>query len=44
MQRSEDLSCPAKKQSFRIKGLAEDLGKSPIDYWMDRFVDDPIRG
>ncbi len=30
--------------SFRIEDLARDLEKSPADFWMERFGDDPIWG
>jgi hypothetical protein len=30
--------------SFRIEDLAKDLEQNPVDYWMERFGDDPIWG
>lgn len=30
--------------SFRPEDLAKDLERNPIDYWMERFGDDPIWG
>ena len=47
MKEAYDLlvdSCMNDVFSFRIEDLARDLELSPVDFWMERFGDDPIYG
>ncbi len=30
--------------SFRVEDLVKNLDQNPVDYWMERFGDDPIWG